>query len=294
MSEKLLVFGGRSFIARVMAAHAHSFEYSATLVYRTKGGLIVEGDDKALLAKDWRHAEHLISDVGYHPYAINCIAATRKDDSVDALHELVEANVNAVGITASVSRSLGVKRFLHYGTFSSYTDGVSHSPQTLYAASKLAGIDMLRHYSRDFPDGIVVLEPYDIYSADHPHGKLISQVLDALATGKTLHLSKGEQELAPIHALDVARASMKALKLSISSNFQLWSLPGPSTFTLRELVHRVAQSLNAVDQLENVQFDMPYRQNEMMKVQPFNSEFALDSKLEIEQGIHIRALRPFV
>ena len=291
MSSEILVFGSRGFIGNALTNKLRlDGNYSPVEVYRTGLSYVVEGLGQRVTFRDFPGIHQYIAQTFKPTFAVNAIADTSKSESHQAISGLVEANVLMTSLIARLCADLGIKRLLHFGTYSTSMDGLKVTPQTFYAATKSASYEVLRYFTASDQLEVAILEPYDIYSSDHPHGKVISAIQKALEVGSELKLSYGEQELAPIHASDVIRASISALDISLEEGFGIWSLPGPEVLTLRQITELIAISLGKQENLRGISFSNPYGPNQIMKVSPLRESFTLPMKTLLKDGILIPAI----
>ena len=291
MDNQVLVFGAQGYIGRVITRLlAGSQELEPVQIFRKGakhlaqiGAKVKEFDSFEALGEYLRSNSKPIA-------AVNAAALTSKEDSHLAIQSLVDSNVALSAHIARICVDIGVDRLVHFGTFSTSIDGVNPSPQTFYAATKSASYEVLRYFSSSGMLKVVILEPFDIYAADHPHGKIVSILVESLINGRKLQLSKGEQELAPIHAIDVATAAIQAITMELSGQLSIWSLPGPDVLTLRQLATEIAIALEEESNLNLLSFANPYRSNEIMKVAPRFAVFPLEALIRVREGIHVAAL----
>lgn len=291
MDNQVLVFGAQGYIGRVITRLlAGSQELEPVQIFRKGakhlaqiGAKVKEFDSFEALGEYLRSNSKPIA-------AVNAAALTSKEDSHLAIQSLVDSNVALCAHIARICADIGVDRLIHFGTFSTSIDGVNPSPQTFYAATKSASYEVLRYFSSSGMLKVVILEPFDIYAADHPHGKIVSILVESLINGRKLQLSKGEQELAPIHAIDVATAAIQAITMELSGQLSIWSLPGPDVLTLRQLATEIAIALEEESNLNLLSFANPYRSNEIMKVAPRFAVFPLEALIRVREGIHVAAL----
>jgi len=291
MVEQVLVFGARGYIGRVVSRLlSETKKLEPVGIFRRGEGYAIEVAGHVSEFESLESLGLFLKENSNAKTAINAAALTIKDDSFAAIKSLVDANVTLPALIAKVCKVAGVERLVHFGTFSTSMDGATPSPQTFYAATKSAGYEALRYFATVGELKIVVLEPFDIYAADHPHGKIISALVESLEHGRELELSPGEQEMAPVHALDVARSSIRALKIELQSNFVVWSLAGPEIFSLRELVSEIGLALKKERNLGLIKFSKPYRANEIMKVATRHSQFPETPRTRLRQGLFLAGL----
>lgn len=291
MTKQVLVFGAEGFIGKVLTRklleHPH---YEPVRIFRRGASQVVATRDEEREFGSFEQLQEYLGEFLNAKLAINAAALTTKEDSYAAIQALVSSNVAYTATLAKLCHQIGVERLVHFGTYSTSTDGVNPLPQTLYAATKAASYEVLRYFSSQKELKVVVIEPFDIYSADHPHGKVISLLVDSLTNGYELELTKGHQELAPIHALDVAEAAISSLTLEVSGDFSLWSLPGPEVYKLRELAVSIAKALGKENNLQNLNFRAAYKSNEIMRVSTRHRVLPFKPQTRLRHGLFLSAL----
>ena len=93
---------------------------------------------------------------------------------------------------------------------------------------------------------------------------LIPQTVDSLSRGKSMDLTKGEQEWSYLHAYDLARA-FEAVVGNPSATGTV-NVGNPQTIILKDAVTKIAQILGA-EELLNFGA-VAYRDDQVMKLQP--------------------------
>ena len=145
-------------------------------------------------------------DVAFH-LATHFVAEHRPAD-IDAL---VESNVAAPTRLADALASGGrVVTFVNAGTAWQHVEGEPYRPKNLYAATKQAFDDVLRHYTERRQLRAVTLNLYDTYGPRDHRGKLLSALVGALRSGEPLAMGSGEQLVDFVHVDDAATAFLHA------------------------------------------------------------------------------------
>ena len=145
-------------------------------------------------------------DVTFH-LATHFVAEHRAAD-IDAL---VESNVAAPTRLADALASGGRGvTLVNAGTAWQHVEGESYRPKNLYAATKQAFDDVLRHYTDRRQLRAVTLNLYDTYGPGDHRGKLLSALVGALRSGEPLPMGSGEQLVDLVHVDDAAAAFLRA------------------------------------------------------------------------------------
>jgi nucleoside-diphosphate-sugar epimerase len=159
------------------------------------------------------HAEQVaavVADIGpdvtFH-LATHFVAEHRPAD-IDAL---VESNIAAPTRLADALASGGRGvTFVNAGTAWQHVEGEPYRPKNLYAATKQAFDDVLRHYTERRQLRAVTLNLYDTYGPRDHRGKLLSALVGALRSGEPLAMGSGEQLVDFVHVDDAAIAFLHA------------------------------------------------------------------------------------
>ena len=152
----------------------------------------VLNDDAALRA--------LIDDV--KPGTIYHLAMARDSDGVDAV-----LNVNVllgVRLTQAMAEN-GGGRIVLAGSWWQYDAQGKYAPNSLYAASKQALVDIVGYYSRAHGVEAAVLILYDIYGPRDWRNRLTALLCRA-ARGESIAMTPGEQKIELVHVDDAVEA----------------------------------------------------------------------------------------
>jgi nucleoside-diphosphate-sugar epimerase len=223
-------------------------------------------------------------------HVVNLAASTNKNCDFNATNELIQANVNFTSLSAVMALKLSIPNYVFISTYSTSIGNGKYDPQTLYAATKKSAEDILYFFSQSSNLNVVVLNLYDVYGPNHPHGKVITGMLEALMTKSDFQMSQGNQEVSPIYIDDVTEAIIQTLKQDFAQNFIHFDLLGPEIFKLGDLPDKMA----LVTQLEwsenQLKRNLPARPREIMLVRPQHGlPFFWNPKIGIMQGLELLA-----
>jgi nucleoside-diphosphate-sugar epimerase len=124
---------------------------------------------------------------------------------------LVESNIAAPARLVDALASRGrATAFVNAGTAWQHVEGESYRPKNLYAATKQAFDDVLRHYTERRQLRAITLNLYDTYGPGDHRGKLLSALVAALRSGEPLAMGSGEQLVDLVHADDAVAAFLHA------------------------------------------------------------------------------------
>lgn len=203
--------------------------------------------------------EQVRPDVVFHLASLYLV-----DHRGDQVEDLVAANVL---LTAQLAEALTVGRngrLINTGTAWQHYEGADYDPVNLYAATKQAGIDLLRYYHEARGLSVLTLELFDTYGVGDKRRKLVQLLVDAAASGEPLSMSPGEQTVDMTHVDDVVDAFVAAAGRIVDAPVPLWesAFVSGERMTVRMLASRVAR---AVGRPIAAEFGgRPYRSREVM------------------------------
>lgn len=129
------------------------------------------------------------------------------------LMQLVRSNVLFGLRVLEAAMACGVPRMVNTGSFWQYDQEGNIRPNGLYAATKQAFEDVFNYYVGNGQIRGTTLELFDVYGPEDPRGKLFSQLIDAMKSGRPLSMSPGKQRVDLVHIDDVVRAYLRAAEL---------------------------------------------------------------------------------
>lgn len=180
------------------------------------------------------------------------------------IEPLIRSNLLFATQLAEATIQSGCRRFLNTGTSWQHYHSQPNLPVNLYAATKQAFEAVLRYYHDSASLSVITLKLYDTYGPGDPRRKLINLLMDAMASGKPLAMSPGEQIIDLTYIDDVVEGycvAEKRFDAGCGPLMDAFFLSG-ERLSLRELARIVADELN---QPLNVSFGgRPYRPREVM------------------------------
>jgi nucleoside-diphosphate-sugar epimerase len=242
--QNVLITGGNGYLGSVLVQHLirHGVEVHA-LVHRSRNRL------DELLATQNIHAvgsnidaievltAELRPDVIFHLAGKHAEPATMTDTA-----DMIQSNLT-VG-TALLRGAVQCNRqpiFVNTGSFWQFSEQDSFSPNSFYAATKQAFMDLMHFFERVKNLRSTTLILYDTFGVDDPRPKLWTSILNAPA-GTRLSLTEGRQLIDLVHVDDVASAFVYAAELLSRGEVleRTYAVRSERKVTLRELV----ESLN--------------------------------------------------
>ena len=177
-----------------------------------------------------------------------------------------------VGLTARICEAAsgtGCRALVYAGTAWQNTGSVpgddTPAPNTLYAASKQAGDEIIDYYARARDLSAITLKIYDSYGPGDSRRKFLTVLDDTMARGETMKASPGDQKLHTVHVDDLVDGFVHAGNLLTTgehSGRHCFTLPSPSAITLRELAQAWARAAGV--ELSVEWGATPYRPGEVM------------------------------
>ena len=182
---------------------------------------------------------------------------------------LVSDNVELTAKLCEALRISGCERLVSAGTAwqnaGSPSGDTTPSPNTLYAATKQAGDEMIDYYARTAGLNAVTLKIYDSYGPGDPRRKFLTVLAETAARDETLRASPGDQKLHTVHVDDIIDGFVHAgnqLHSREISGRHSFTLPSPRAITLQELAESWKTATGSDARIE--WGAMPHRAGEVM------------------------------
>ena len=198
---------------------------------------------------------------------IHLASEFQREETAQAAERLVEGNIMFPTRLVEAALAAGCTRFVNTGTFWQHCDGAGYAPMDLYAATKQAFEDLLRHYHTARGLSCATLKLFDNYGPDDPRRKIVNLLIDAGVGGAPLDLSPGEQLLDLSHVDDVADAFVAAAEHLVAAPEPVWDVgfvPG-ERMTLKALVGAVGGAFGSGAPFPVTLGSRPYRAREIME-----------------------------
>jgi nucleoside-diphosphate-sugar epimerase len=162
---------------------------------------------------------------------------TRED-----VKDIVNANLLFGTQILEACKDAGVKHFINTGSAWQFRHGAAYDPVNLYAASKEAFEAVSRYFVEAHGIVLLTLILPDTYGLGDWRKKLISQLKNAMDSGKVLSMSPGEQLIDLVHITDVTSGYIRAGELIRSlpqKSLERYSVSSGTHITLRQLVKEI-------------------------------------------------------
>lgn len=208
------------------------------------------------------------------------------------IREMIEANVTALAVVCEAACIAQVPSFVYTESATQHVNGDEYSPFTLYAATKQAGTDILKYYSRR---GLqtVCISLFDTIGPGDTRGKLISLLEKTAAEEGVLQMSPGLQLVDYLYVDDVISGLKRAMDIAGDSDLgspYYARLSSMNPVPLRNFVKTVERTLGKKIHVEWGARE--YREGEMFE--PWAWPPVLDGwspKVTLEEGIRLSLRR---
>lgn len=170
----------------------------------------------------------------------------------DDIDRLVDANMRLpIQLCDGMART-GCRAIVSMGSAWQHAAGLPYAPICLYAATKQAMQDVFQYYHAARGIGSVTLKLFHAYGPGEARPRLVSQLCDAVTTGKVLKMSGGRQVVDLTYIDDIVDALMVAAGslLEGSAGAAAYSIASDRALTVRELVSIVEKIAGESLQLE--------------------------------------------
>ncbi len=191
------------------------------------------------------------------------------DHTAADLDRLVDANLRFGLQLLQAASEAKVPWMINVGTFWQHYHSEGYCPANLYAATKQAFEDLARYYLETTATAVVTLKLSDTYGPGDTRRKIFHLWQTIAASGESLPMSPGEQEIDVVHIRDVVRAFLMLVDhlgdaaWRRAMNGESFAVSSGSTRTLRELAAIFEQATG-----RRLRIDWggrPYRAREVMR-----------------------------
>lgn len=128
----------------------------------------------------------------------------------DDIPNLINANVTFATQVFDAFARAGYKNVVNAGTSWQFASDGKRAPINLYAASKVAGQDILDYFVQQTKLSAISLVIYDTYGPNDNRPKLLPLLRKTWLDGTELKMTSGEQPLNLVHVDDVVDAILQA------------------------------------------------------------------------------------
>lgn len=285
----LLITGGTGFIGKHLVKELSSNHQLHLLIRPNTGSTIPKGVQTIVFDNNIAELHQYILEnkiEGIFHLATLFIA----QHQANQIKDMILSNVYVGTAVLEAAQHTAVKWVINTGTYWQHfhSEDEMYCPTSLYAASKQAFIDMAAYYTQVSDIKFVTLKLSDSFGDGDTRPKLFTVLKEAIASGKQLQMSPGEQVLDILHVKDIVSGFVHLMKL-LNENKILGSdyiLAAKQRFTLREVV-AIFEKVSG-KKINVVWGGRPYRDREIM--QPWNKGIMLpewEAKLSLEEGISL-------
>jgi nucleoside-diphosphate-sugar epimerase len=138
------------------------------------------------------------------------------------------------------------------------------SPTTVYGEAKVQARSLMSEKFEGTATRFVWARIFSTYGALDSNDWLMPATIDALLAGKSMPLTRGEQEWSYLHAFDLAGAFETAL--NTPSIQGIMNVGNPETVRISDVVKEIGRALNKSDLLGFGELE--YREDQVMKLAP--------------------------
>jgi len=168
---------------------------------------------------------------------IHCATRYSYDASLRDVDEMLACNIQA-GLSLLEYASASGAVFINLSTVFQHGPGLPYHPNSLYAATKQAFADLLKHYVSNRGLAAVDLCLHDTYGPGDRRRKLLPQLLDGLRNQREVKLGSLDTQMNLVYITDVTRAIVASIEAGVSGSF---SVVADENHTIREVVEILEQ-----------------------------------------------------
>jgi len=298
-NKKVLITGAEGFIGRHLI--------DALLGYRTEiHGIYFKKLNKNISGKvfwykvDIRNKEKLRQLVQKikPDFIFHLAALLVKGDKPKEINQIIETNL--VGTSNLLQALEGIKfsKLIFLGSGDEYgqnkapfRETQTPLPQSAYAFSKTAAVNLCLTYSRTLNYPIVALRPSVVYGPGQKSKMFIPSLLNTLLKNKPLEISGGEQTRDFLYVDDLIKAILVAAMSNVKG--EIINIGNGKSYQLKVIIEKAKKLIGSKSKITFT----PYRQKEIMnysfniskakKLLNWQPHYTLDSG--IEKTIEIKA-----
>lgn len=280
MIKKVLVTGGAGFIGSHLLEDLLKNQYQVILLSHSSAG--TERINKLLeKIKIYYSDRHALNSI-FQKNKIDCVIhlATKylKDHrDIKDVQEIMDTNIKFPSLLCELCIQNKVKYFLNTGTFFEYKFKKSPLKErdqkqayNLYAASKLAFLEILKYYTENYDLKAIDFKLFAPFG-EKDNEKLMDFLMKSLISGAKIKFSKGEQRWNFTYVKDITYAYLCALKqFPKLSHFETFNVGYSEAYSIQEIVRKIERISGKRFQI--VWGAKPYPQNEIFYVNCDNTQ----------------------
>jgi nucleoside-diphosphate-sugar epimerase len=178
-------------------------------------------------------------------YVIHLSAYISTQRTLASLHESLQRNLLPTISLLTACAGLPAKRVILMGSCEEYSHNfvpfdtaLATDPSSPYGASKAAATAYARMFTNSFNLPTVVLRPSVVYGPGQSQRMLISQVMQAIAAGRTIDVTEGKQTRDFVYVTDVVDAVLRALTVP-GIEGDAWNIGSGEVVIVRDCLERI-------------------------------------------------------
>jgi nucleoside-diphosphate-sugar epimerase len=226
-------------------------------------------------------------------YIVHLSAHISTERSFEALQQTVRENLlPTISLLAAAAES-GVERVVLMGSCEEYSHNstpfdteLANDPSSPYGASKAAATDYAHMFTNSFGLPTVVLRPSVVYGPGQSPRMLISQVMQALAEGRTIDVTEGKQTRDFVYVQDVVDAIVLSLTVPHIEG-RAWNVGSGEVVIVRDCLKQIERITGHKGLIEYGR--RPYIEREIfhyeLKVKETYAAFNWRPSVMLEEGL---------
>jgi nucleoside-diphosphate-sugar epimerase len=236
--KRVLISGGTGFIGSEVVDQLTQLNAQVGVISRSQPnqGAVqwIKAGDSSPFPSD--ETKHFNPEIIIHLATQFAATHTRAD-----INSLVTSNIE-FGTQLLESAAQVDATFVNVSSSWQHFDGREYSPVSLYAATKQAFLDIAQYYSEtglDFRN----LTIYDTYGPTDQRNKLVSQLLTAAVSGRSIAMGSGEQLINLLAVEDIISALLliSTLPAPDESDSLDYVVRAPESISIRQIVEVIQQ-----------------------------------------------------
>lgn len=216
----------------------------------------------------------------------------KNHNNLNEVEEMIDTNVRFPSLLCQLAVQTKVKYFLNTGTFFEYKLKKSPLKETdqkqaynLYAASKLAFLEILKYYTEKYNLKAIDFKLFAPFG-EKDNEKLMDFLMKSLISGTKIKFSKGEQRWNFTYVKDITRAYLCALKqFPKLSRFETFNIGYSETYSIKKIIRKIEKISRKKFQI--VWGAKPYPLNEIFYVNCNNAQLRKKLKWQPQYNLDL-------
>jgi len=259
MSERILITGGTGFIGEHLVSKLSGSENNITVLRHSQPiSESVQTSDIRMVEGDITEFDKLPSFEEYDT-VVHLAGKVSVSDSVENPRNTFKTNIHGTENVLERARLDDINKFLYLSSASVYgnpeslpiSEEVTTSPIHPYAASKLAGENMVEAYAHSYDMNSVSARVFTVYGPGQKSDNLVPKVIQQLEMGvDIIELGNLDPTRDFIHVEDVSEAIITLLD-NLKEGYEVYNIGSGDEFSVEEIVRQLIIAMGSTATIDS-------------------------------------------